>query len=60
VVAAVMLPLTIIILLRLTADRRFMGEHVNGWPVNSMLVLAALISLYLGYQGMMELLPVRP
>lgn len=54
--AAVMLPATIVVLLRLTTDRKFMGEHVNGWFVNAVLVFAAAASLYLGYEGVMEML----
>lgn len=33
-----------------------MGEHVNGWLVNSVLVFAAAASLYLGYEGVIEML----
>jgi Mn2+/Fe2+ NRAMP family transporter len=54
-ISAVMLPATIIILIRLTADRKFMGEYVNRWFVNVVLVLSALMSLYLGYQSILEL-----
>jgi len=54
VMAAVMLPATIIILLRLTADRKFMGKYVNRWFVNAVLVFSALASLYLGYQSLLE------
>lgn len=54
VMAAVMLPATIIILLRLTTDRKFMGRHVNRWFVNAVLVFSAVASLYLGYQSLME------
>ena len=56
VVAAVMLPATIVVLLRLTADRKFMGDYANGWLVNSTLVFAAVASLYLGYEGIVEML----
>ncbi len=56
VMAAVILPVIIIVLLRLTADRKFMGKHVNGWFVNTVLVVAALTAIYLGYQSVMELL----
>ena len=49
-----MLPATIIILLRLTADSKFMGKHVNGWFVNAVLVFSAVASIYLGYQGLVE------
>jgi Mn2+/Fe2+ NRAMP family transporter len=48
------LPATIIILLRLTTDRKFMGKHVNGWFVNTVLVFSAVASLYLGYQSLVE------
>lgn len=54
-VAAVMLPATIIVLLRLTNDRTFMGEHVNGWITNVVLVFAATAALYLGYEGIVEM-----
>ncbi|MBK9169044.1 MAG: Nramp family divalent metal transporter [Bryobacterales bacterium] len=54
IVAAVLLPATIVVLLRLTTDRRFMGEHTNGWLVNATLVFAAITSLYLGYESILE------
>lgn len=54
IVAAVLLPATIIVLLRLTNDRSFMGEHTNGWLVNATLVFAAVTSLYLGYESIIE------
>ncbi len=54
--SAVMLPATIIILIRLTADRKFMGDYVNRWFVNLVLVLCAIMSLYLGYQSILELM----
>lgn len=54
--AAVVLPAIIIMLLRLTADRKFMGQHVNGWFVNTVLVVSAVTAIYLGYQSVMELL----
>lgn len=56
IVAAVMLPATIMVLLRLTTDRNFMGEHTNGWLVNATLVFAAITSLYLGYESVVETL----
>lgn len=56
IVAAIMLPATILVLLRLTTDRRFMGEHTNGWLVNGTLLFAAVTSLYLGYQSIVETL----
>jgi Mn2+/Fe2+ NRAMP family transporter len=56
IVAAVMLPATIVVLLRLTTDRSFMGEHTNGWLVNATLVFAAVTSLYLGYESVVETL----
>lgn len=54
IVAAVMLPATIVVLLRLTTDRSFMGAHTNGWLVNATLVFAAVTSLYLGYESIVE------
>jgi len=44
----------IVVLLRLTNDRGFMGEHTNGWLVNATLVFAAVTSLYLGYESILE------
>lgn len=53
------LPIAILAVLRLTADRKIMGAHANGWLTNIVLGLAALVALYLGCQGVIELLTSR-
>ena len=50
------LPVIILIILRLTADRKIMGEHANSWFTNTILVAAALTTVYLGFQAGVEFL----
>jgi Mn2+/Fe2+ NRAMP family transporter len=54
------LPIITMAVLRLTADRKVMGIHTNGWFVNSVLVLTTIAALYLGYQGLTELVAGSP
>jgi len=49
------LPIITLAVLRLTADKRIMGTHGNGWFANTVLVLTTIAALYLGYQGLTEL-----
>lgn len=53
------LPLVTLAVLRLTTDRGIMGEHVNGWVTNIVLVLTTITAVYLGYNGAAELLSSR-
>lgn len=50
------LPVVTLAVLRLTADKRLMGAQVNGWFTNTVLVLTTIAALYLGYQGLTELM----
>ena len=50
------LPVMIFIIPRLTADRKLMGKHANGWLTNIILVAAALTAVYLGFQAGAEFL----
>ena len=52
----VTLPLAIFLVLRLTADKKIMGVHANGWITNIVLALIAAGALYLAYQGAIEFL----
>ena len=45
----VTLPLAIFLVLRLTADKKIMGVHANGWITNIVLTLIAAGTLYLAY-----------
>lgn len=49
------LPIAILAVLRLTADKRIMGAHANGWVTNFVLGLTTLVALYLGCRGVIEL-----
>jgi Mn2+/Fe2+ NRAMP family transporter len=49
------LPIAILAVLRLTADKKIMGTHTNGWFTNIVLGLTTLLALYLGYRGVVEL-----
>ena len=51
-----MLPIVVLAVLRLTADRKIMGVHANGWFTNIVLVLTTVAAAYLGCQGAIELL----
>jgi Mn2+/Fe2+ NRAMP family transporter len=52
----VTLPLITLTVLRLTADKRIMGVHANGWFANLVLVVTTLSAIHLGYQGLGSLL----
>ena len=54
--SVVTLPLVIFLVLRLTADRKIMGVHANGWITNIVLTLTAIGTLLLAYQGAIEFL----
>lgn len=51
----VLLPVTVLVLLRLTADRRHLGRHANNWLTNALLGITLVAALYLAYQGVAEL-----
>ena len=51
----VLLPVFVLVLLRLTNDKKLMGEHVNGWVTNVALALVILTAAYLTYQNAIEL-----
>lgn len=50
------LPVVTMAVLRLTADKKLMGAHANGWFTNTVLALTTIAALYLGYQGLTELI----
>jgi len=52
----VSLPIVVVAILRLTADRKLMGTQVNGWLSNTVLVLTVIGAIYLSYEGAVELL----
>ena len=54
--SVVLLPIVTLAVLRLTADKKIMGAHANGWFTNVVLVLTTVAAVYLGYQGAAELL----
>jgi Mn2+/Fe2+ NRAMP family transporter len=54
-----LLPIVIVAVLRLTADRKIMGAHANGWLTNIVLGLTTLVAVYLGCRGFIELLGFR-
>jgi Mn2+/Fe2+ NRAMP family transporter len=54
------LPIVTLAVLRLTADKKIMGEHANGWCANIVLALTTVAALYLGYQGLAELVGISP
>ena len=56
VLSVVTLPIMILIVLRLTADRKIMGLHANGWFTNAVLVLAILGAVYLSWEGVGEII----
>jgi len=49
------LPILALVILRLTADRRLMGEHANGWAMNAALAAVSIVSLILTWQNAVEL-----
>ncbi len=52
----VTLPILTAIVIKLTTDRKTMGAYVNGWVSNVILVLTFLSSLYLSWEGAIELM----
>lgn len=52
----VLVPVLSLSVLRLTADRRIMGEHRNGWLSNSVLIFVAVIACYFTYENGLSLL----
>jgi Mn2+/Fe2+ NRAMP family transporter len=50
------LPVIIFIILRLTSNRKVMGEQANGWLTNVILAAAALTTVYLGIEAGLEFL----
>jgi Mn2+/Fe2+ NRAMP family transporter len=56
VISVVMLPVMTVIILRLTSDRKIMGEHANGWVTNVAMVVAILGAVYLSWDGTLELI----
>jgi Mn2+/Fe2+ NRAMP family transporter len=50
------LPVIIFIILRLTSNRKVMGEHANGWLTNVILAAAALTTIYLSFEAGLEYL----
>jgi len=51
----VTLPVVILAVLRLTADKKIMGSNANGWFTNLALVVTTVAAVYLGFQGLLEL-----
>jgi len=49
------LPILALVILRLTADKRLMGDHANGWLMNGALVGVSVVSLILTWQNAVEL-----
>ncbi len=45
-----LLPLILAVLLKITNDRRLMGEHINGWFTNTYLCLLGIGILVVTYQ----------
>jgi Mn2+/Fe2+ NRAMP family transporter len=52
----VTLPVLTAIVFKLTTDRKVMGQYVNGWVSNLILVLTFLSSLYFSWEGAIELM----
>lgn len=55
--SALSLPVVTVVILRLTADPKIMGEYRNSWLTNIVLVLAGAGTLYLGYRAIVGLWP---
>ena len=53
----VLLPAIVLIVIRLTADKRIMGAYANGWVTNLVMVLTAAGSVYLAFQTIRALWP---
>jgi len=56
VISVVMLPIMTMIIMRLTSDRKIMGQYANGWLTNVVMVLAILGALYLSWEGALEII----
>ena len=54
VVSLLTVPIVLLMILRLTADRKIMGEYVNGWYSNAMLVFAVVCALYLAGRSLID------
>lgn len=54
--SVIVVPVITFALLKLTADRRVMGEHRNGWLTNGVLVFVGSVACYFLYQNALELL----
>jgi len=55
-IGVVLLPATILVLLRLTADKRVLGRFANGWLLNAVMLLMAAAAIVLATQGAVELI----
>jgi len=54
-IGVVLLPATILVLLRLTADKRLLGGLANGRLLNAVMILMAVAAIYLAVEGFWEL-----
>ena len=54
VMSIVTMPVIALIVLRLTADRKAMGEYANGWFTNTVLALAVVCAVYLSWEAGVE------
>lgn len=52
----VLVPILSLAVLRLTADKRIMGENRNGWLSNGVLIFVALLACFFTYKNGLELL----
>jgi Mn2+/Fe2+ NRAMP family transporter len=50
----VLVPILVLVLLRLTNDKKLMGDHINGWVTNTALAFVILAAAYLTYQNAIE------
>jgi len=51
----VVVPVVSLALLRMTSDRRVMGEHRNHWLTNAILLFVAAVSCYFIYRNGLDL-----
>jgi Mn2+/Fe2+ NRAMP family transporter len=49
------LPIVVLAVLRLTADKKIMGAYANGWFTNAVLAITAATALYLAWRSIIEL-----
>jgi len=47
----VLLPVFVVVLMRLTNDKKLMGEYVNGWVTNAALTFVVVMAAFLTYQN---------